>query len=195
MCSGDASDYDPDCISLILQFLHSLVELKLSKLIPFYERLVRISLRWLQVETVSAQALLMLRTIALQDVGVNILEPILNVNNSLSLVLLELEHKTDDIPTNLEYNIKLSALMQLLLSLLKVDSLREKVLNIMRVEHLLKIFTPLLGDKSPRQKANDVDTSSPEAVSLYVISAALIYEMARYSETWQTMYASLLQRR
>lgn len=137
----------------------------------------------------------MLRTIAAQDTGIHILEPILNANNSLSLLLIELKNKTEDIPTNLEYNKKLSALMELLLSLLKVESLHEKVLNIVEMDHLEKIFTPLLGDKSPRTKANDVDTSSKEAVSLYVISLALIYEMAKYSESWRETYTNLIQRR
>lgn len=194
-CAGDASDNDPECISLLLQFLHSLVELKLSKLIPFNERLVRLSLRWLQVEIISVQALTMLRTIALQDVGDSILEPILNVNNSLSLLLLELEHKTEEIPTNLEYNKKLSALIELLFSLLKLESLREKVLSIVHTEHLVKIFSPLLGDRSPRQRANDVDISSKEAVTLYVISLALIYEMSKYSNQWKEFYSNLIQQR
>ncbi|KRT84391.1 hypothetical protein AMK59_1149 [Oryctes borbonicus] len=193
MCAGDASEHDPECISLVLKFLHSLVELKLSKLVPFYERLVRISLGWLQSEAVSTQALVILRTIALQDVGASILEPILNSNNSLSLLLLELEHKTDEIPTNLEYNKKLSSLMELLLSLLKVASLKEKVLSIVKEGHVFKIFNPLLGDKSPRHRANDVDTTSKEAVTLYIISLTLIYEMSKYSVVWEEVYSSLIQ--
>ncbi|GJQ81759.1 hypothetical protein Trydic_g306 [Trypoxylus dichotomus] len=176
MCAGDTGEHDPECMSLVLTFLHSLVELRLSKLVPFYERLVRVSLRWLQSEVVSTQALVILRTIALQDVGANILEPILNVNNSLSLLLLELEHKTDEIPTNLEYNMKLSSLMELLLS-------------------LLKIFSPILGDRTPRQRANDVDTTSKEAITLYTISLTLIYELSKYAEVWEKMYSCLIQQK
>lgn len=195
MSSGDGNNPDPECVSLLLLFLHSLVELKLPKLMQFYQRLVRISLRWMQTENVSTQALIMLQTIAMQEVDSSILESIINDSNSISILLIELEHKTEDLPTNLEYNKKLSALMQLLLSLLKVESLREKIINLLKEEHLHKIFVPLLGNNSPRSKANDVDVASTEAIKLYIISLALIYEMGTCNEMWNGIYRTIMEQK
>ena len=43
---------DPDCVALIMEFLHSLVKLKLAALTPLYPACIKSAVTWVPVEQV-----------------------------------------------------------------------------------------------------------------------------------------------
>lgn len=192
--SGDNSGNDPECMALLFEFLHFLLQLQLPKLAPLHPQFVNIALKWTQTEFVCSNALAVLRTVVLNqsEEDNNILEPVLE---GLQIFLMAIENNEEEIPTHIENNKRLSALMELLRVLVKASNTRTKVLAVLKEELLLKIFTPLLGDKSPRTRASSENTYTPEAVLLYVNAIALIDELVKHDLQWINLHNNLMQQK
>ncbi|KAL3273249.1 hypothetical protein HHI36_014703 [Cryptolaemus montrouzieri] len=184
-----------ECVALIFQFLHYLIQMNLECLKPFYSKFIQISLQWVQSDVVSHQSIAILKTIAINTSAgkTDILKPL---GVSLPVFLLALDYGTqEDIPTHTEHNRKIGALLQLLRVMMRVDHLKPKILMELKEETILKVFYPLLGDDSPRLRANDHNTCSEEAINLYTHALALVDELAKHDVSWVTIRENFLQQR
>lgn len=192
--SGDVLDHDSECMTLLFEFLHFLIQLKLPKLVPLHPRLVNVALEWIKADLVCSEALAILRTVAINTTEDEciILEPFLS---GLPIFLLAIENGKEEIPTHIENNKRLSALMELLRALVKAESTCNRVLGVLKQELLSKIFVPLLGDKSPSSRPSNANTYSAEAIVLYVNAIALIDELAKHDNKWIELHISLMQQK
>lgn len=189
------STQEPECMALLFEFLHSLIELELPKLPPLYPRIITLALKWIQTDLVCSQAIAVLRTIALntESEKTHILEPLAK---RLPVFFVALDPKESELPTNTEHNKRVCALMQLLRAMVQADSIKMDVLNAIKEDHIQQIFYPLLGmDESPRLRAGPVDTYSPEAINLYVCALALVDQLAKVNMEWVPMYTNLLKQK
>lgn len=193
---GDTITHEPECVSLVFEFIHSLMELKLQKLRRLYPRLLGVALTWIQTDLVCFQALSILRTIAVQTEPFegHMLEPLLN-SMPIFLIALAPSQEEEEVPTNIEHNKRLSALTQLFRALLQVDQTKNTVLASLKEDHIVKIFYPLIGSVSPRLRANTADTFSVEAINLYVNAVALVDQLAKSDAQWVNIYSTLLKHR
>lgn len=189
---GDVQSQEPECVSLVFEFIYSLMEMKLTKLKRLHPKLLTVALKWIQTDLVCFQALSILKTIALQTEPFegHTLKPLLN---SMEIFLIALTPGDEEVPTHIEHNKRISALMQLLRALLQVEDTKTYVLCSLKEDHVLKIFYPLIGCLSPRLRANDADTYSIEAVNLYVNAVALVDQLAKTDAQWIHMYQNLLK--
>lgn len=184
-----------ECIALLFQFIHHLVEANMQCLKQFNPKFIQLSLDWIQSDVVSPQSIAILKAIAIRTPpgDTNILKPI---GISLPVFLLALESGSqEDVPTHTEHNRKIGALLELLRVLMKVDHLKAKILIEMKEETICKVFYPLIGDDSPRLRANNLNTCSEEAVNLYIHAVALVDELAKNSVNWVSIRENLLQQR
>ena len=192
--ANNSNEHKNECVSIVLEFLHTLMELSLPQLKLHHQRLIETSLKLIQNNGVDSQAMSLMRIVALNTDSESryILEPILN---SLPAFLTDLESKDEEIPTNVEYNKRISILMELLKVLVQTESFRDRVLSIVKLEHIEKIFSPLICNRSPRTRACDADTSSAEAVELYINALVLVHELARCNHFWSEAQQNLLQQK
>ncbi|KAK4873864.1 hypothetical protein RN001_013224 [Aquatica leii] len=185
-------DNGAECMTLAFAFLHFIIKLRRPNLPGLDSRLVNLALNWIQVDFVSSDALAILRTVAVNATEETciILNPFLN---SLPLLLLSITNGEEEIPTHIENNKRLCSLMELLRALMKAEITRRRVLTILKEDVFMKIFMPLIGCSSPRTRASNMNTSSAEAILLYVNSIALIHELLTYDEYWIGFFTDLMQ--
>ncbi|XP_022915761.2 protein CIP2A homolog L [Onthophagus taurus] len=188
--SGDATVSEPECVKLLLQFLTCLVNQKLPKTECFYDRMIKLALQFLSHETVSSQALLILKAITINSKNPNLklLEMMLP---KLSIFLIELELNSIETPRNLEYNKKLSCLMELLACLVQIEALRENILNCFKEQHIRKVFEPLLGEKQNKQN----EFYSVEMITLFANALFLVTKLAEFNEEWFQLRTELFKNR
>lgn len=193
--SGDVtSDQDPECALLFIRLIHFMIEIKLPNIVDLKLRLINVSLKWIEFEGVSTEALSMLRTIVLnvKEDEYNILIPVVVLLPSL---LLTIENGNAEAQLNVENNNRLNALVQLLRMLIGIEAVRKDILEMTKLSFIMKIFIPLLGNESPRIQASSPNTQTPEAVLLYVNTMALVNDLIKYDDNWIHLYTSLMQQK
>ncbi|XP_017785577.1 PREDICTED: uncharacterized protein LOC108568798 [Nicrophorus vespilloides] len=189
---GDAGNQlDPECMSIVFRFVHSLIELKLPNLVPLYARMVYVALRWVETEVVSYEALRIVRTVAtsskLEDM--QLFEPLMK---ALPVFMIDLQHIDEDTIMNIEHCRRLSSVMELFTALLKVEHTKQTVVDTLNEDLVCKIFVPLIGSSPRLPSANNC---TPEAITLYIHTFALINEIACIKSEWVTPLQELLQYR
>ncbi|XP_018319002.1 uncharacterized protein LOC108732610 isoform X2 [Agrilus planipennis] len=184
---------EPECMALLLEFFHAVIEMKIPKIELLHSRMVALALKWLQVEAVCSQALAVLRTVAVNSAYDSTISEQLMVG--LPIFTFVLNVSEDDFSASIERNKRLNALMQLLKVLVLCPNSQSRIVNAIENEYLEKIFLPLLGLKSPRERATDASTMSPEAIGLYVNAVALIVELAKINPACVDMRDELLKHR
>ncbi|XP_019880385.1 uncharacterized protein LOC109608400 [Aethina tumida] len=193
---GGTSNNDPECMSLVFEFLQALIEKRIPQLTELHPQLITLALKWIHTNIASTQALSILKTIAMQTEKSDneILKPLV-VGLPAFLPALN-SMKEDEIPTHTEHNRKLAGLFLLLRAMVQVESIRPKVLQELQPDAVLRVFVPLIGEgESPRMRAAHVDTCSTEAVNLYVCAIALIHELSKCDSVWINRHGTLMQYR
>lgn len=115
-----------ECIALVFQFIHNLIEKDMECLKQFYPKFIDISLNWVQSDIVSPQSIAILKAIAIRTSEENsdILKPI---GISLPVFLMCLESGSqDDESIHTQHNRKIGALLELLRVLMNVNLLKPK---------------------------------------------------------------------
>ncbi|KAK9887752.1 hypothetical protein WA026_000067 [Henosepilachna vigintioctopunctata] len=191
---GDACNL-AECVALVFQFLHHLIETDVDCLKTFYPKFVSVSLDWIQNEVVSTQSIAILKAIASRTPPENsaLLKP-LGVNLPVFLLALD-SASPEDTSSFTERNKRTAALLQLLSVMVKMNDLRPKILMELKEETIYKVFYPLLGDDSPRLCASDPSSCSEETVNLYTYAVALVNELAVYDVNWIVIRDNLLQQK
>lgn len=124
---GDARDAtDLECMSLIFEFLQSLVELNVPELEVLHPRIIRVAIGWVQTELVGCKALSLLKTVAFcpKSDSTAVLEPL---SSDLPIFLHILQSEEAQTITYTEHCKKMGALLQLLKALVSCRSVSEKV--------------------------------------------------------------------
>lgn len=177
-------------MSLLFEFLHTIIELKYVELTPLYPRILQISLKWIQTDIACTQALSVLRTIAVSatQYGNVDLEPIVT---NIPILIMSVNYRSEETPTNVEYQKRIGALLQLLKALVQMESLRERIMQDLSGEMVERLFMPVvMGNPSGD---DDSSTYSQEAINLYVYAMGLVHELAKGSSEWMNLQSNLMQ--
>lgn len=118
--STTTAHYDPECVNLILKFIHTL-ETKLVNLSSLYPKIIKLALSWLHSEQVAYQSLIVL-TVVIQN-GIRI-DDGGGDKDFLSLLTAKLPTfiatlNTEATPTTMEGYKRLGALLHLLRTMLR----------------------------------------------------------------------------
>lgn len=189
---SDGEVTDPNCVAALFEFIHFLLEINKDSFQSFYPKLINCCIEWIESENVSVYTLGILRTIALSTPSDkrSLLRPLVT---NMPLFLLNLESSPDEeTPTNLSYNRKMTALVQLIAAMIKVD---RKIVLELKQEMIMKIFHPLINNDKLRQKAPNIDTCSEECISLYIMAIALVNDLVQYDIGWQTLQEMLFEQK
>lgn len=185
--------YDPECLSLLFEFLHTIIEMKFTQLTPLLPRILCIALKWIQTDIAGAQALSVLRTIAINTAPENgkLLEPL---HSGISIFIMMLNHGADEFSGNLEQQKRIIALLQLIRVLLKVDGLKEKVVAEINEVPFRKLFAPIIDGNSMMGSGDDA-TYSADTVNLFAFALILIDDLAKVQQSWSSLYSNLMQQK
>ncbi|XP_030745235.1 uncharacterized protein LOC115874273 isoform X2 [Sitophilus oryzae] len=180
---------DTECTYVVLEFINFLVEMKVPQISSLYIKLIPIALKWIQESSVSYQALTILKTIA-----VNTDKKDNDILNSLCIglptfLLLLNSCKDDTMKIDSEYTKRMGALLQLISSMIHVKEISKKLTDDLHEDTFRKIFTPLLGDDSPR---HGEITSTTESVNLYVHALTCLTRLMDCDGTWVSFVNDLL---
>lgn len=190
IATGNDSVKDPECLSVVLDLIHCLIEIKVPQISSLYTQIIPLTLEWIQESTVSYQALAVLRTIAVKvDRKENKILESLIVGLPMFLLVLN-SVKDEGFVFHSEYNKRLGALLQLLTAMIQVKTIRANVVKELHEDIFTKILFPLLGDNSPRSSEH---TCSTDAVNLYVYALALVGELVECDKSWTTFMNNLLR--
>ncbi|XP_043271949.1 uncharacterized protein [Venturia canescens] len=201
------STSDPECVSLVMEFLLSLFSLKLTTLVSLYPVCVKVAMGWIPVEQVCSKALALIRTVVIDS---RRMENPIDVLSDLDLSMLMLVVKCDDEDdrtkgTNeskwkdqrsVESESRLTELMQLLQEMARISTLKIKVMQAFNEQAMRKLFRAMLeqndsscSNRWPGNLFND------PATALYIHALALTADHAAYDSTWLTLYSELLQKK
>lgn len=182
--SGD-QEHDPECIAMVFEFLHVIMELKMNDLVSMHPKLLSIALKWIQTDLVCSQAIAILRTIAnnTEKSNFGILEPILT---SIPIFTLALDNNGD----NIEHNKRIASIMQLFQVLVQNESFRDKILHHLNEDTLYRVFEPLLGSKTC-----NINTSYEETINMYIYALSLIDKITQFNTKWVMLQRKLLEQK
>ncbi|XP_014223610.1 uncharacterized protein LOC106650209 [Trichogramma pretiosum] len=187
-----------ECIGLIIDFLLSLVKLKVPHLMELYPVIVKAAISKVSLKNVGSKALALIKAIIVDSrrtkINVDVLE---ELDFSLLNLLINEEEMEVDSDENYANNEKtLSELMQLLQELVKTPAIRTKVLEIFtvqKVRFLLKSVLEYNNDTQLLDKPTDLfnDTST----DFHIHALAFIADLAINNTHWLTLYTELLQKK
>ncbi|KAJ8930918.1 hypothetical protein NQ314_016242 [Rhamnusium bicolor] len=192
---------NPECISLVLEFIHSLMLHDIVSIINLHAKISTLAIDWVNSEGVSYQALAVLTKIIEKNTegeaeknSSELLQSLIKALPSLLLIL-----QSNSMPSNMESCRRLGALLQLLRAMLQANSIRTNVLHILKEETIEKVFMPLqldnLIDCLPRLKSNDTNMSSTDAVNTYLYALGLVNELAQHDASWLALQSALMENR
>lgn len=186
--------YDPECLALLFEFLHTIIDLKFSQLTPLLPRILCIALKWIQTDIACSQALSVLRTIAINTSleHADILEPL---HSGIPIFIIMLNHGAEESAGNLEQQKRVGALLQLFRALLQVDGLKQKVLEELNEMPLKKLFAPLVDGNSTMASGDESNIYSADAVNLFTFALGLVDDLAKIQPTWIGLYCILMQQK
>lgn len=181
------------CVESIFAFIYIIINLAKNKLKHLYERLINISLRWVDQQIISIEALSILRYI-LTNIKEDEFELIKPIINRLPILFSALENNPKvDIISQLENHKYLSQLMEILRVLVTVQTTRQSVLSVLREDVIQKIFDPFLCNELKQSGASINNTESVEAMILYVNVIGLLNELIKHDHKWYNFYKVLLK--
>lgn len=186
--------FDPECLSLLFEFLHTVIELKFHQLGPLLPRILRIALKWIQTDIACTQALSVLRTIAINTPADSnsILEPL---QGGIPVFILMLNHGAEETAGNLEQQRRVGALLQLLRALLQVDGLKQKVLEELAEAPLKRMFGPVVDGGASMAGGDEASIYSADAVNLFTFGLGLVDDLAKVQPGWIGLYCVLMQQK
>lgn len=204
--SGDSAysvkDNSPECISVILEFIHSLMILDTEPITDLNPKITSLAINWISSEWVSFQALAVLTKIV-----ENVLETENDKTNaeilqslvgSLPVFILILQ--SNAIPSNMESCRRLGAVLQLFRGMIQAASIRPSVLHVLKEEFIARVFIPLQSDNLnveclPIFKSSDAGVSSTDAVDTYLYALGLVNDLAQYGVNWLGLQSTLMENR
>ncbi|KAJ8953996.1 hypothetical protein NQ318_004287, partial [Aromia moschata] len=199
-CSRDTNS--PECISLLLEFIHSLMRHDIESLTHLHPKISRLAINWVNSDWVSFQALIILTKIvekaAEEENDTYNCEALQTLVVSLPAFSLLLQ--SNALPSSMESCRRLGALLRLFRALLQAGSVRVNVLQLLKGNALEKVFVPLQSDSLgleclPTLRCENGDVSSTDAVYTYLYGLALVNELAQHDASWLGMQSTLMENR
>ncbi|XP_034189018.1 uncharacterized protein LOC117608268 [Osmia lignaria lignaria] len=187
---------DPECVALMMEFLSSLVKLKLSALVPLYPLCVKTAMTWLPVEQVCSKALALIRVTVidarrtktsaevLAELDASVLMLIINSENA------EIQEKHE---LSLETESRLAELMQLFQEMVKIPMLRTKVMQLLNEQMIRKLLSPMLDSETCAAGDWPGNFIQNPTTNLCIHALALTADLATNHSQWLTLYSELLR--
>lgn len=193
------SDSDPDCVALLMEFLLSLVKLKVSALISLYPACVKSAMTWVPVEQVCSKALALIRMIVIESRRTKVATDVLTELDPSVLMLITTTEDDEMLEKNdlnsSEAQGRLAELMQLFQEMVKISSLRTKILQAFNEQEMRKLLKPILdyeGSPNGNWPGNFIQNST---TNLYIHALALTADLAANNSNWLTLYSELLRKK
>nr|CAD7589645.1 unnamed protein product [Timema genevievae] len=191
------SSSEPECVSVLFEFLESLVMLQVPGLSSIYPDIVKEAMNWIPTNMACTKSLQLICTVAMETrkqacgsqeaLWLRVLE---QLDHGLSRLLLILDTGGDEnFPVDADTRTRLTSLIQLLQEMSKTSSLKQKILDTVSCQVIQKVFQPLL---CTEVKSGDNFFQS-EVTALYVHSLDLMSDLASHDAQWLNLYSGLLQ--
>ncbi|KAF7411843.1 hypothetical protein HZH66_000739 [Vespula vulgaris] len=193
------SNSDPDCVALLMEFLLSLVKLKVIALIPLYPVCVKSAMTWVPVEQVCSKALALIRIIVIESRRTRVSTEVLTELDPSVLMLIT---STEDDETqeknelhNIEAQGRLAELMQLFQEMVKISGLRSKVLKTFSEQAMRKLLKPILEYEETTNRDWPGNLIQNSTTNLYIHALVLTADLAANNSNWLTLYSELLRKK
>ncbi|KAL6439326.1 hypothetical protein ACFW04_003886 [Cataglyphis niger] len=189
---------DPECIALMMEFLLSLVKLKLTALIPLYPTCIKSAMTWVPVEQVCSKALALIRSIIIDSRRTKTsIEVLTEVDPAVLMLITNPEDETNEQNEgqNVEMETKQAELMQLFQEMIKTPALKKKIMQSFSEHAMRRIFSRMLDNEFPAAgdwTGNFVQNAS---TNLYIYALALTADLATSYSNWLTLYSELLSKK
>ncbi|EFN73679.1 Protein KIAA1524-like protein [Camponotus floridanus] len=189
---------DPECIAVMMEFLLSLVKLKLCVLIPLYPICIKSAMTWVPVEQVCSKALALIRNIIIDSRRTKTCAEVLTEVDPSVLMLItnpEDEINEQNGSQNAEMETKQAELMQLFQEMIKTPAFKKKIMQSFSEHVMRRIFIRVLDNEFSAAgdwTGNFVQNAS---INLYIYALALTADLATSHSNWLTLYSELLSRK
>ncbi|GAB1866513.1 Protein KIAA1524-like protein [Camponotus japonicus] len=189
---------DPECIAVMMEFLLSLVKLKLCVLTPLYPICIKSAMTWVPVEQVCSKALALIRNIIIDSRRTKTCAEVLTEVDPSVLMLItnpEDEINGQNGSQNAETETKQAELMQLFQEMIKTPALKKKIMQSFSEHVMRRIFIRILDNEFSAAgdwTGNFVQNAS---INLYIYALALTADLATSHSNWLTLYSELLSRK
>lgn len=179
---------DHECMSLLFEFLKSLVELKIDELGNLYPRMVNVALNWIQTETVCSKAMALLKSIAYipTEKSSIVLE---SLASGLPMFIHMLQDE-DNLSTTYEHCNKMSALLQLLQTLVTCKDVRDEIFEQLNQTRVKSALEQILNNE---ELIKCRETNG--CVELCVNALVLICELSKFETSWYQFYLQFINQK
>ncbi|XP_051165330.1 protein CIP2A [Leptopilina boulardi] len=190
------NDCDPECVALMMEFLQSLVKLKITNLVRLYPSCIKCATSYVPVEQVCSKALALIRTIVIDSRRTKTIADVLSELDLSILMLIVNSYEEQSLEFSSETISRLNELMQLLQEIVKIDNLRSKVFQAFTDQTMRKLLKAILDDEDRDMNIDCPDNlSSNQSTTFYVHALALTSEMAQTNSDWLTLYSELMRKK
>ncbi|KAG7209026.1 hypothetical protein KM043_015191 [Ampulex compressa] len=186
---------DPECVALIMEFLSSLVKLKLPTLISLYSACVKSAMTWVPVEQVSSKALALIRMAVIDSRRAKTFSDVLaELDPSVLMLIICAEDKVDgkDQHCSSETMTRLAELMQLFQEMVKIATLRPKVVQSFNEQVMYKLLKPILDYDASSNGDWQAHLIQNPTTNFCIHALALTADLAANNSNWLTLYTELL---
>ncbi|XP_025991978.2 uncharacterized protein LOC105203182 [Solenopsis invicta] len=189
---------DPECVALTMEFLLSLVKLKLSALTPLYPACIKSAMTWVPVEQVCSKALALIRSVIIDSRRTKTSVQVLTELDTSVLMLItnpEEEGNGQIGSQNAEMEMKQAELMQLFQEMIKIPALKKKIMQSFSEHAMRKLFSHVLNNEFSAAGDWTGNFIQNTSTNLYVHALALTADLAANHSNWLTLYSELLSRK
>ncbi|XP_043252181.1 protein CIP2A homolog [Colletes gigas] len=189
---------DPECVALVMEFLSSLVKLKLHSLVPLYPLCVKTAMTWVPVEQVCSKALTLIRVAVIDARRTKTSAEVL-AELDASVLMLIINLKNNDIQgtqeLSLETETRLAELMQLFQEMVKTAPLRAKVMQSLNENMIRKLLSPMLDSETCTAGDFPENFIQNPTTNLCIHVLALTADLAAHNSNWLTLYSELRRKK
>ncbi|XP_034949167.1 uncharacterized protein [Chelonus insularis] len=194
---------DPLCVALVLEFILSLIKLKLPSLVSLYSQFIKISMEWISCnnnnDQVIIKALALIKTIVVESRrSKGFGDLISDLNLKALMVVVENENDTNELSDegSIETNSKLTELIQLLSEMSKVPNLRAQVTEAFNEQTMRRLLRPLCEQKdlTPANNWPGFLLHNP-SISFYIYALILAADLSSENSNWLSLYSELIQKK
>ncbi|XP_012256642.1 uncharacterized protein LOC105686413 [Athalia rosae] len=193
------SNSDPECVALMMEFLACLVRLQIPALVELYSHCVKAAMMWVPVERVCSKALSLIRMVVMDA---RRLKGSLDILNELDLSVLMLVLDTgcgaeeSNAAWSVESQARLTEFLQLLLEMVRIATLRPKVMQIFTDQMMRQLISPMLEQNdASMNEAGPGNLFQDPMVTLYIQALSLTADLAVQDSNWLTLYSELLRKK
>ncbi|XP_026666939.1 uncharacterized protein LOC108621991 [Ceratina calcarata] len=189
---------DPECVTLLMEFLASLVKLKLSALVPLYPLCVKTAMMWVPVEQVCSKALTLIRVTVIDSRRTQSCSEVLaELDASVLMLIINIENDQvqGKCELSLEAETKLAELMQLFQEMVKTPALRTKVMHSLNEQMIRKLLNPMLNSDTCGGGDWPGNFNQNPTTNLSIHALALTADLAAHNSQWMALFIELLQKK